>query len=200
MSEPADETHNRKGRPVSRRYTFQKDHPQTTTHLIMEHSEPQVPVLFGPQIPRKDREDTRERYCRALLTLFLPWRTAYDLCDIDQTWENALKVRQSRIAPHSWKIIENIQLLHECRKDRNEHLLQVIAESQTENDVVDPELLPDFEGHRLSRTIANLKPFERTKAYRYTSDANNVQYAVWYLRLRNNDFRSIGASLFALSN
>lgn len=53
----------------------------------------------------------------------------------------------------------------------------------------DPELLPDFEGHRLSRTIASLKPFERTKAYRYTSDANGVQYAVWYLRLRSSDFR-----------
>lgn len=53
----------------------------------------------------------------------------------------------------------------------------------------DPELLPDFEGQRLSRTIASLKPFERTKAYRYTSDANGVQYAVWYLRLRASDFR-----------
>lgn len=53
----------------------------------------------------------------------------------------------------------------------------------------DPELLPDFEGQRLSRTIASLKPFERTKAYRYTSDANGVQYAVWYLRLRTSDFR-----------
>ena len=53
----------------------------------------------------------------------------------------------------------------------------------------DPELLPDFEGQRPSRTIASLKPFERTKAYRYTSDANGVQYAVWYLRLRTSDFR-----------
>ena len=53
----------------------------------------------------------------------------------------------------------------------------------------DPELLPDFEGQRLSRTIASLKPFERTKAYRYTSDANGDQYAVWYLRLRASDFR-----------
>lgn len=58
----------------------------------------------------------------------------------------------------------------------------------------DPELLPDFEGHRLSRTIANLKPFERTKSYRYTSDANNVQYAVWYLRLRNSNFRETNFS------
>ena len=109
----------------------------------MEHSEPQVPILFGPQIPRKDREDTRERYCRALLALFVPWRTVRDLCDVNQTWENAFNARQSRIAPHSWTIIDNIQLLHECKKDRDEHLLQVIAEAQTENDSVDSELLPE---------------------------------------------------------
>lgn len=58
----------------------------------------------------------------------------------------------------------------------------------------DPELLPDFEGRKLSRTIASLKPFERTKAYRYTSDANGVQYAVWYLRLRNSSFRETNFS------
>jgi hypothetical protein len=53
----------------------------------------------------------------------------------------------------------------------------------------DPELIPDFEGHRLSRTIASLNPYERTKAYRYTSEINGVQYAVWYLRLRSSNFR-----------
>lgn len=53
----------------------------------------------------------------------------------------------------------------------------------------DPELLPDFEGNKLSKTIADLKPFERTKAYRYHSDQNDMNYAVWYLRLRNTDFR-----------
>ena len=58
----------------------------------------------------------------------------------------------------------------------------------------DPELLPDYEGHRLSKTIANLKPFERTKAYRYTSEANGVQYACLYLRLRNIDFRETNYS------
>lgn len=57
-----------------------------------------------------------------------------------------------------------------------------------------PELLPDFEGHKLSKTIASLKPFHRTKAYRYTSTANDVQYAVWYLRLRKSDFRETNFS------
>ncbi|CAF1532473.1 unnamed protein product, partial [Rotaria sp. Silwood1] len=78
-----------------------------------------------------------------LLTLFVPWRTVTDLCDINQTWKDALKSRQNRVSIRSWKIIENIQLLHECRKDRDEHLLQVITEAQTDNDtIIDPVLLP----------------------------------------------------------
>ena len=43
---------------------------------------------------------------------------------------------------HSRKINVNIQLLHECKKDRDEHLLQVIAEAQTDNDSIDPMVLP----------------------------------------------------------
>ncbi|CAF4477467.1 unnamed protein product [Rotaria sp. Silwood2] len=137
-----EEEGNKKGRPANERYPFQKQHPQATTHLLMKYSESHVPILYGPQIPRRDREDTRERYSRALLTLFVLWRTAPDICDINQTWEFAFKSRKNRISIHSWKIIENIQLLHECKKDRDEHLLQVIAEAQTDNDAIDPVLLP----------------------------------------------------------
>ena len=137
-----EEASNQRGRPANVRYSFQKQHPQAATHLLMKYSESHVPVLYGPQIPRRDREDTRERYSRALLTLFVPWHTITDLCDINQTWEEAYKLRQNRISTHSLKIIENIQLLHECKKDRDEHLLQVIAEAQTDNDPIDPVLLP----------------------------------------------------------
>jgi hypothetical protein len=65
-----------------------------------------------------------------------------DLCSDNQTWEDALKSRQNLISTHSLKIIENIQLLHECKKDRDEHLLQVIAEAQVDSDTIDPVLLP----------------------------------------------------------
>ena len=34
--------------------------------------------------------------------------------------------------PESRKFIDNIQLLHECKKDRDEHLQQVIEAMQTE--------------------------------------------------------------------
>ncbi|CAF4942624.1 unnamed protein product, partial [Rotaria sp. Silwood2] len=84
-----EEEGNKKGRPANERYPFQKQHPQATTHLLMKYSESHVPILYGPQIPRRDREDTRERYSRALLTLLVLWRTAPYICDINQTWEFA---------------------------------------------------------------------------------------------------------------
>ncbi|CAF3385678.1 unnamed protein product, partial [Rotaria socialis] len=96
-----EEKINRKGRPPNERFLFQKQHPQATTYLMMKYSESHVPVLYGPQIPRQDRDDTRERYCRAILTLFVPWRTVTDICDIGQTWEDAFKSRQHLILRHS---------------------------------------------------------------------------------------------------
>ncbi|CAF2710486.1 unnamed protein product [Rotaria sp. Silwood2] len=55
-----EEKINQKGRPPNERFLFQKQHPQATTYLMMKYSEPHVPVLYGPQIPRRDRDDTRE--------------------------------------------------------------------------------------------------------------------------------------------
>ena len=86
----------------------------------------------GPPIPRQDREETQERFCRSILTLFVPWRSVFDLCDLDQTWKQAFESRQGSVLPESRKFIENIQLLHECKKDRDEHLQQVIEAMQTE--------------------------------------------------------------------
>ncbi|CAF4676749.1 unnamed protein product, partial [Rotaria socialis] len=133
-------------RPPNERYPFQKQQPQATAYLMLKYSNRHVPILYGPKIPRRDRDETRERYSRAPLTLFVPWRTVADLCDFNQTWEDALKSRQHLISTYSWKIIEKIQLLHECKKNRDEHLLQVIAESQVENDAIDPVLLPANQG------------------------------------------------------
>jgi len=53
----------------------------------------------------------------------------------------------------------------------------------------DPELIQDYEGNKLSKTIANLHPFERTKVYKYESSHSGTSFAMWYLRLRNSNFR-----------
>ena len=60
------------GTKMNKRHTFQSAHPQSSSHLLIKRTTPVVPVLLGPQIPRREREETRERYCRALLTLFIP--------------------------------------------------------------------------------------------------------------------------------
>lgn len=122
----------RRGRPASERESFLPRHPQTSSHINVKRVKPVVPVLLGPPIPRHDREDTKERYCRSILALFAPWRSISDLCDIDQTWEQAFEIHRSKITLESYKIIDNIQLLQECKSDRDEHLQQVTEAAQME--------------------------------------------------------------------
>ena len=51
-----------------------------------------------------------------------------------------------------------------------------------------PDLLKNFEGKKMAHIIANLKPFERTKAYVYHSPmSENQTFAIWYLRLRKEE-------------
>ena len=121
-----------RGRPSSERESFQIGHPQVASHINIKRMKSVIPILLGPPVPRRDRDDTKERYSRSILTLFFPWRSIQDVCDVDQTWEEAFKIRQTRILPASWKIIDNIQLLQECKNDRDEHLQQVIELAQTE--------------------------------------------------------------------
>ncbi|CAF4225843.1 unnamed protein product, partial [Adineta steineri] len=130
-SQPKDP---QRGRPSSEREAFQAGHPQAASHVNIKRIKPVVPVLLGPPVPRRDRDDTKERYCRSILTLYFPWRSIQDVSDINQTWEEAFQIRQTRILPTSWKIINNIQLLQECKNDRDEHLQQVTEAAQTETD------------------------------------------------------------------
>lgn len=140
-STSADGVRSSAGRPPQERYAFMAEHPQASSHGVTKRLTPVVPVLIGPQIPRRDRDEARERYSRAIATLFIPWRSVKDLCHLDETWSEALASRIENIPSTSQQIIENIQLLHECKKDRDTHLQQVIADAQG-NDQVDPRLLP----------------------------------------------------------
>lgn len=57
-----------------------------------------------------------------------------------------------------------------------------------------PDLLKDFTGRKLSKTIANLHPFERTKVYRYHALDDETEFGIWYVRLRKSDFRETNFS------
>lgn len=114
-----------RGRPPNDRWLFHSDHPQYSSHLIVRRSLPIIPVLVGPSIPRADREDTAERYARAILTLFHPWTNVLDICHLNQSWSEALIAVQESFISESKRVIMNIQLLHECKRDRDEDLFQL---------------------------------------------------------------------------
>ncbi|CAF4563747.1 unnamed protein product [Didymodactylos carnosus] len=126
-----NEKTDKQGRPPCNRYLFDKNHPQFESHLLVKRSIDITPVLVGPQIPNRTRDDMKERYSRSILTLFIPWRKVTDLCQKENTWVQALEQNQNALSATSQKTIDNIQLLHECKNDRDEHLLQVIEETNS---------------------------------------------------------------------
>ena len=125
-----------RGRSAQKRYVFDEGHPQISTHILMERVKKVIPVLVGPQIPRKNREITQERYCRSILTLFFPWRAFTDLCSPDETWLESW-TKNERYLSHT-DVIENIELLHECKEQKNEHLVQLI--DQLEDGNIEPPI------------------------------------------------------------
>lgn len=92
-----------------------------------------IPVLVGPQIPRKDRSDTHERYCRAILTLFRPWSKVTDLCRIDQSWADAFLEHEKDFDDATKSIINNIEALHECKSDREKYLTQILNDEEIDD-------------------------------------------------------------------
>ncbi|PBK83778.1 hypothetical protein ARMGADRAFT_868334, partial [Armillaria gallica] len=74
----------------------------------------------GPGIPCPDRKDIYPRYCWLMLILFKPWALACDLREEDQTWEDAFKQFANMASPSILKILDNMQILHECKDSRDD--------------------------------------------------------------------------------
>ncbi|CAF3114577.1 unnamed protein product [Rotaria sp. Silwood2] len=179
---------------MSERHTFESAHPQSSSHIIIKHTKPVVPVLIGPQIPRQEREETRERYSRALLALFVPWRSVHDLCALNQIWTEALEVQKSLISPTSLKIIENIQLLHECKHDRDEHLHQVLLEAQIDSSI-DPVLIPNDYGED-----QNTEDDDPERLLQMLSIVNEINTNAYSASIGNQEQRYLNDALLAIDN
>jgi hypothetical protein len=100
--------------------------------------------------------------------------------------------RQNRLDDDNWLIKDgSLEYTKSSRISEEQWLLMrsnyshVVGVSKQFN----PDLILDFEKNKLSKTIASLEPFHRTKVYRYAVDQCQSEFAVWYLRLRKSDFR-----------
>ncbi|KIL63477.1 hypothetical protein M378DRAFT_79693, partial [Amanita muscaria Koide BX008] len=84
-----------------------------------------IPVLVG-SVPRRDQPEFYVRYCRLMLILFKPWRTAFDLRASQESWATAFdRFKTSSLCSHEFQdIMNNMQMLHECKDSRDEHFCQ----------------------------------------------------------------------------
>ncbi|KAH8795882.1 hypothetical protein DL96DRAFT_1480503, partial [Flagelloscypha sp. PMI_526] len=66
------------------------------------------------------------KYCRMMLVLFRPWRTAHDLKHSDETWPAAFhRFLESPLCTDQMKcVMKNMQLLHECKNSHDDHFAQ----------------------------------------------------------------------------
>ncbi|KAI0059115.1 hypothetical protein BV25DRAFT_1779794, partial [Artomyces pyxidatus] len=74
----------------------------------------------GPALPRRDRPELRSRYCRLMLMLFKPWQHAHDLRAEGQSWEDAFEEFSTLCDPSVVAVLNNMQIMHECRDSRDE--------------------------------------------------------------------------------
>lgn len=74
-----------------------------------------VPVPIGPALPRRDFPELYPKYARLMLILFKPWRTEADLRGNAEDWPEAFHRFSESCTPETRRILENIQLLHECK-------------------------------------------------------------------------------------
>ncbi|THU94166.1 hypothetical protein K435DRAFT_575809, partial [Dendrothele bispora CBS 962.96] len=75
----------------------------------------------GPGLPRRDKESSTMKHARLMLILFKPWVTVSDLKSESQTWKEAYDdFLQNSCALRLRRVIDNMQLLHECRDSRDD--------------------------------------------------------------------------------
>jgi len=101
---------------------FQSSHPQFATHVQQIRHPCQRPVttVIGPSIIRRDRPENLVRYHRLMLMFFKPWMTPHDLRGNHQDYAAAFQ--DFFPVDSRWsKIMNNMQVLHECRDSRDDH-------------------------------------------------------------------------------
>lgn len=96
-------------------------HTQYDTHVLRLRTRSLVPVVLGNRTPRSDRSpDEKEAWARMMTILFVPWRRPSDLRRAGETWLEAYERQEARISVLHQRIVENMNVLSECKDVRDE--------------------------------------------------------------------------------
>ncbi|KAK0460497.1 uncharacterized protein EV420DRAFT_1216961, partial [Desarmillaria tabescens] len=74
----------------------------------------------GANIPHRDHPEVYAQYCRLVLLLFKPWSHASDLHANGQSWIDAFEWFQVKCPSSIVKMMNNMQILHECHNSRDD--------------------------------------------------------------------------------
>ena len=108
---------------ASSNWKFLTMHPSSKTHQlhILKPQDMLVLIPTGPPIPRRDRPEDHEAYCRLMLIFFKPWTSPTDLKTRGLSWSDCYDefVQSEDILYEHFQIMKNLQFLHECRDSRD---------------------------------------------------------------------------------
>ncbi|EMD30856.1 hypothetical protein CERSUDRAFT_20322, partial [Gelatoporia subvermispora B] len=100
---------------------FLPPHPHERSHRVVSVKPGKEWTLnfCGGGLPRSDKGD-RNEYCKFMMTLFVPWRSGGDLKAVSESWNEAFERCSVTIKPSDLQVINNFNLLYECRDARDE--------------------------------------------------------------------------------
>ncbi|KAJ7155910.1 hypothetical protein C8R43DRAFT_821243, partial [Mycena crocata] len=105
-------------------------------------------VLLGNTLPRPDRSPIeRDKWCRAMLILFKPWRKLSDLKAVGQSWTDAFE--NTEFTAYTKSVMDNLNVENECKDARDKY------EELRKAGKVKP-LLPGHDGAVASTDIESL--------------------------------------------
>ena len=111
-----------RGRRAVEKFWFLPEHKECDRKHLRMRKRDVVPVPIGPALPRRDQPEKRARYCRLMLILFKPWRGLADLRELGESWEATFDGFSLTMNSSHREIVGNMQVLHECRDSRDDHM------------------------------------------------------------------------------
>ena len=104
------------------KFSFHPTHPEFATHVQQIRHPGQRPITttIGPSIVRRDQPENMIRYHRLMLMFFKPWTVPQDLKGNHPNYATAFQDHFPEGTRWS-KIMNNMQILHECRDSRDDH-------------------------------------------------------------------------------
>ncbi|KAJ7573833.1 hypothetical protein C8J56DRAFT_803865, partial [Mycena floridula] len=88
-----------------------------------------VPVPISPSILRRDVKAYAQKHARLMLVLFKPWTAVSDLKERDASWTDTYQAFYDTCAIRIHRLIDNMQILHECKDVRDDHFTKRARQS-----------------------------------------------------------------------